>query len=158
MKIKWTRVAVAAFIVAIAYGAFLIKEAEAAPGIRVGLGRTVVNSSAPWGEFGYELPNGWEIAAAITGAGDTHNGPQGEVRALSFSRIVRPPWRVFGANNYLRLGVAYVDGSALIGDSNFRLGIGLEWSVMQLEYFHYSSAGIHQPNTGVDGIQIRFTY
>lgn len=158
MKIKWTRIGVAAFIVALLFAAFSAKDAFAEPGFRVALGRTLFNSAATWGEFGYELPNGWEIGAAVTGAGDTHNGQQGEVVALSFSRIVRPQWRVSGADFYMRLGVAYVDGSALIGDSNFRLGVGLEWSVLQLEYFHYSSAGIHQPNTGVDGVQIRFTY
>lgn len=158
MKINWTRLLVGAFIVVLLYAAIAAKEAWAEPGFRVGLGHTAANSSATWGEFGYEYSNGWELAASVTGAGDTHNGPQDEVTAVSFSRIVRPPWRLLGATNYYRIGVAYVDGSALIGDTNFRLGVGLEWSVFQLEYFHYSSAGIHQPNTGIDGIQIRFTY
>lgn len=155
MKIKPTMVAVAIFIALLVLAAF---NASAEPGFRVALGRTVVNSSAPWGEFGYEFPSGWELAGSISGAGDTKRGPHGEVSTVSWSRIVRPDWWLLGGRNYYRLGVAYVDGSPLIGRTNFRLGIGLEFRVFQLEYFHYSSAGIHQPNTGVDGLQLRFTY
>ncbi len=155
MKIKPTAIAVGVFIFLLLFAAF---NASAEPGFRVALGRTVVNSATPWGEFGYEFPNGWELAGSVSGAGDTARGPQGEVSTVSWSRIVRPDWWLLGGRNYYRLGVAYVDGSPLIGNSNFRLGIGLEYRVFQVEYFHYSSAGIHQPNTGVDGLQLRFTY
>lgn len=155
MKIKPTMAAVFIFIVLLVLAAF---NASAETGYRVSLGHTVANSHTPWGEFGYEFPNGWELAGSVSGAGDTARGRQGEVSTVSWSRIVRPDWHVLGGRNYYRLGVAHVDGSPLIGNSNFRLGIGLEFKVFQIEYFHYSSAGIHQPNTGIDGIQLRFTY
>ncbi|MBT0961671.1 acyloxyacyl hydrolase [Denitromonas iodatirespirans] len=157
--IKPTAWAVLAFIVAIILGILSAIEAHAEQGFRVALGRTVVNSSATFGEFGYEFPSGWELTGTAMGATDTKRGQQGEVQALSFSRLVRPDWHLAGANVYLRLGVAYVDGAELIGDTNFRLGIGLEWQrALQIEYVHWSSAGIHQPNTGIDGVQLRFIY
>lgn len=161
--IKPTAWAVLAFIVAIILGVLSAINAYAEPvdhtGFRVALGRTVVNSSAAFGEFGYEFPSGWELTGTAMGATDTKRGQQGEVQAMSFSRLVRPDWHLAGANVYLRLGVAYVDGAELIGDTNFRLGLGLEWQrVLQIEYVHWSSAGIHQPNTGIDGIQLRFIY
>ena len=154
MKIKPTTIAVVIFAVLLVLAAFN----ASAQGFRTSLGYTVANSTTPWGEVSYEFPSGWELAGSVSGAGDTRRGPQGEVSTVSWSRVVRPDWWLLGGRNYYRLGVAYVDGSPLVGNTNFRLGIGLEFKVFQIEYFHYSSAGIHQPNTGIDGIQLRFTY
>lgn len=157
--IKPTAWAVMAFIVTLILGVLSAIEAHAEPGFRFALGRTVANSSATMGEFGYEFRGGYELTGSAIGASDTTQGRQGEVQALSFSRLVRPDWHLASANIYMRLGVAYVDGAALIGDTNFRLGVGLEWSrVVQIEYVHWSSAGIHQPNTGIDGLMVRFVY
>lgn len=153
MKVKPTMIAVGIFIIIALFAAY--SEVQAEDGFRISLGYTVANSTMPAGEFSYEY-KGYELAAMQIGVGDTRNGPQKEVNVFSFSRIVRPEWQVLGAKNYYRIGVAYVDGSPLVGDTNFRLGIGLEFKVFQVEYFHYSSAGIHQPNTGIDGIQLRF--
>lgn len=159
MEIIWIRFATTAVFASATLLAVLpAKEANAEPGLRLGLGRTVFNSWATWGEVGYELPGGWELAASITASGNTRNGHQGEVKAVSFSRIFRPQWHLFGATSYFRLGVAHADGSALVGDNNFRLGLGLEWSAVQVEYFHYSSARLSKPNTGIDGVQLRFAY
>jgi len=157
--IKPTAWAVLVFIVVLILACLSAIEAHADPGFRFALGRTVANSSATLGEFGYEFASGCELTGSAIGASDTTRGPQGEVQALSFSRLVRPDWHLAGADVYMRLGVAYVDGAELIGDTNFRLGIGMEWRrVMQIEYVHWSSAGIHQPNTGIDGLMIRFIY
>lgn len=158
MEIQWTRLAVAGCATVAVLASAWPRDADAEPGWRVGLGRTLFNSWATWGEIGYEWPGAWEIAASAGNAGNTRNGHQDGVAAASFSRILRPQWHLLGAANYYRLGVAYVDGSVLVGNGNFRLGIGLEWSAVQLEYFHYSSGGLGKPNTGVDGLVLRFAY
>lgn len=155
MRFKTTAIAVVIFILVLLWASF---DARADSGMRIALGRTVFNSGAMWGEVGYEFQSGWELAASVSGAGETRNGAQGEVEAVSLSRVVRPHWRLLGATNYYRLGVAYVHDSPLVGDTNYRLGIGLEWPGFQVEFFHYSSAGIHRPNTGIDGVQLRYTY
>ena len=151
MKLNYTFAAVALFVVLLIAAA---SNANGEDGARIALGHTAANSELPMGEIGYEH-RGWELAASQIGEGDTKRGEQDTVPIYSLSHVVRPSWRFLGATNYYRIGVAYVDGSPLVGDTNFRLGIGLEWKVMQLEYFHYSSAGIHETNTGIDGVQLR---
>lgn len=153
MKIKPTVIAVLAFIVLLVVMVYA-EAARAQDGVRISLGRTVANSSATFGEIGYEWRR-WELTAGQIGVGNTHNGPQSEVAVFSASRMVRPGWRFLGAEAYSRIGVAYVRGSPLVGDTNFRLGLGLQYRHFQIEYFHLSSAGIHQPNTGIDGIGLR---
>lgn len=128
---------------------------HAGDGLRITLGHTVANSHMTNGELSYEY-KGMELGYTLIGKGDTKKGYQDYVDVYSLSHIVRPSWCVWGACNYYRLGVAYVDSSPLVGRTNFRLGVGLEWRHVQLEYFHYSSAGIHETNTGIDGIQLRY--
>lgn len=152
MKFKPTVFFVVVFIMLLLLAAY---SARAEDGARISLGHTVVNSHMTVGELSYEHKN-WEFAVAQIGKGDTRNGAQNVVPAYSMSYLTRPHWRFLGGKNYYRLGVAHVDGSPLIGNTNFRLGIGLEYKVFQIEYFHYSSAGIHRPNTGIDGVQLRF--
>ena len=159
MKIRYTVVAVILFIVLLVLA---MKSAEANEpsyeGVRISLGHTVANSSATWGEIGYEFKNNWELAASINGADETRNGWQDKVYVASLSKVIRPEWRIFDARNYYRLGVSYLNESNLVGKTNYRLGVGLEWKHIQVEYFHYSSAGIHKPNTGIDGILLRLKY
>lgn len=155
MKFKPTMIAVIIFIIVALFAAY--SEVQAEDGFRISLGYTVANSTMPAGEFSYEY-KGYELAAMQIGVGNTRNGPQKEVNVFSFSHIVRPEWYLFGARNYYRIGVSHVSGSPLVGDTNFRLGIGFEWKIAQVEYFHFSSAGIHQPNTGIDGIALRFKF
>lgn len=153
MKFNKTSAAVAAFIVVLIFAVYSASS-NAENGPRVSLGYSIINSELPFGEIGYEY-NGWEVAASQWGSGKTKKGYQDPVNIYSLSHVVRPRWGVLGATNYYRIGVSYVDDSPLVGDTNFRLGIGLEWDHVQLEYFHYSSAGIHETNTGIDGIQLR---
>lgn len=152
MKINATKMAVGLFILVLIIAA---NYARADNGARISLGKMVANSHMTSGELSYEH-NGIEAAALLMGAGNTKKGYQPETWVYSVSHIVRPQWCVMGGCNYYRLGVSYNDSSVLVGDTNFRLGIGIEWDVVQLEYFHHSSAGIHDPNTGLDGIQLRF--
>lgn len=149
---KLTHIFVALFIALLLFAAI---DARADDGVRISLGHTVVNSEVTTGEFSYEY-RGWELGAMLLGEGGTRNGDQDLTPVYSLSHLIRPSWRFLGATNYYRLGVSYVDGSPLVGHSNFRLGLGLEWEVVQLEYFHLSSAGINSVNSGIDGIQLRF--
>ena len=153
MKINKTATLVVAFIVVLIFAVYSANsEAENSP--RIALGYSVGNSQLPWGELGYEY-NNWEVAVAQWGEGTTDKGSQDTVEVVSLSHVVRPHWNFLYGRNYYRIGVAHVNDSVLVGDTNFRLGIGLEWEHVQLEYFHYSSAGIHDTNTGIDGIQLR---
>lgn len=125
-------------------------------GARISLGHTVANSSMTTGEVSYEY-NNWEAGYTLVGEGETKRGYQDQSHIYSLSYVVRPDWEIWNVENYYRLGVSYQDGNNLVGDTNFRLGVGLQWrDVVQLEYTHYSSAGIHDPNTGIDMIQLRY--
>jgi hypothetical protein len=152
MKINFTKVAVVLFIIVLSWAAY---DARADDGFRFSLGYTVANSTLPFGSVSYEWKD-MELDATLIGQGSTKRGDQDVVKVFSLSHIVRPSWTFLGATNYYRIGVSYQDGSPLVGSTNFRLGIGLEWKVLQVEYVHYSSAGIHRPNSGIDGIQLRF--
>lgn len=151
-KFKWTVVGVVTFIIVLLAASY---DARAENGARISLGHTVANSEVTVGEVSYEW-NDWEAGAMLIGEGDTKNGEQSTVPVYSVSHLVCPEWSILGADNYYRLGVAYVDGSPLVGDWNFRLGVGLEWKVFQLEYAHLSSAGIYETNSGIDMIQLRY--
>lgn len=120
----------------------------------VSLGSTAFNSHEPYGEFGYEY-NKWEANIGIIGSGPTQKGDQGEVHVYSISRIVKPDWSFLKGKNYYRIGLAYVDDTPLVGDTNYRLGIGIDYGVFSIEYIHYSSSGIHETNRGIDAFQLR---
>lgn len=124
---------------------------------KIGLGSTVANSHLTTGEFSIEYRR-WEVAVGIIGAGHTERGEQDSVNTFSVSRFVRPDWVILGGRNYYKMGIGYVDDSPLVGPINYRLGIGLEYRFVSVEYFHYSSAGIHKTNTGVDGIMVKFLF
>ena len=164
MKFNLTRLFVVLFIIVLGWAAYEARAENAAngfskvsnpPGLRISLGYTVANSTLPFGSLSYEH-NNIEYDATIIGEGNTQRGEQSQVYIFSASHLVRPPWYFLGAQNYYRIGVSHQNGSPLVGHTNFRLGAGLEWKVMQVEYIHYSSAGIFKPNTGIDGIQLKF--
>ena len=144
-----TSAAVLLFIVVLLFAA-----SNAFADAKIALGKTAFNSSNTVGEIGWEFRD-WEITAGLIGEGETKRGDQGVVPVYSFSKLVKPDWSFLGAKNYYRIGVAYVDGSPLVGNTNFRLGVGLAWKVASIEYVHYSSAGIHDTNTGIDIIMLR---
>ena len=127
-----------------------------ADSVHIGLGKSVINSQLVVGEVGYER-NGWEVQATLMGAGDTKNGQQDQLSIYSVSYITEPVWGYKGVEPYLRLGVSHNTGSQLIGSSNFRLGVGFNFhKVFRLEYVHHSSAGIHDPNTGLDYVALSY--
>lgn len=144
-----TGIAVLVFIVIL-----LLAAGSAWADPRIALGQTAFNSTNTIAEVGYEWRE-WEANLGLIGSGSTKNGHQDLVKTYSISKLVRPDWKFLGAKNYYRIGVAYIDDSPLVGGTNFRLGVGLEYKVFQVEYVHYSSAGIHETNTGIDAVMLR---
>lgn len=148
-----TAIAVAAFIVLLIVAGY----ARGEDGTRISLGTTVINSHLKTGEIGYEW-NSWEASATLLEAGDTKNGHQDQLAIGSLSYLTRPQgWDVWGVQPFLRLGVSYNNGSQLIGRTNYRLGLGLDFhDVWRVEFTHHSSAGIHDPNTGLDYVTLTY--
>jgi len=144
---KKTAIVVLIFIILLVWAGY----SRADDGFRFSIGQSVINSDLKTGELGYEV-NNWEFNATLMEAGDTKNGHQGQLTIYSTSYLTRhEAFRTSWAQPFLRLGVSYNDGSELVGRTNFRLGVGVDFSdVWRLEYSHHSSAGIHQTNTGVD--------
>ncbi|MCX2780430.1 acyloxyacyl hydrolase [Microbulbifer thermotolerans] len=153
LKFSWTKAAVILFVAVLTL-ALYSEDSEARDGVVLSLGHTVLNAHQTAGEVGYRFGR-WEAAATRFGHGSTKRGDIDSAHAVSVSRIVRPGWKFLGAENYYRIGGSYVDGMPLVGNWNYRLGLGLAWDLVEVEYFHYSSAGINDPNTGIDGVQFR---
>lgn len=153
-KYSITKIAVITFLIFALWGlSVMVNSGKAHAEPVVSLGTTVFNSSSTTGEFSYLIPDSqWEVGVLAIGDGDTKRGHQSVHYGASASYLVEPVnWPV-----YFRIGVAYIeDENPLIGDTNFRLGIGHDFRLFRLEMVHFSSAGIHDPNTGVDAIQLR---
>lgn len=153
VKVSPVKLAVLSFIIGLVFAMAAVK-AVAEP--VVSLGHTTFNSSVTVGEFSYLIPDSqWEVGILAIGEGDTKRGHQTAHYGVTASYLVEPPtWPI-----YMRIGVGYIEQeNPLIGDTNFRLGIG-RWfydGLFALELAHLSSAGIHDPNTGVDAFQFRF--
>lgn len=150
---KKTAILVALFVIALIVAGY----ARAEDGARIGIGKSVINSHLKTAEIGYEY-NGWELSGTLMEAGPTKNGPQEKTALVSASYLTRPQgWGPDWAQPFFRLGLSYNNDSNLVGNTNFRLGIGLDFAdVWRLEYAHHSSAGIHPTNTGVDYVAISY--
>jgi hypothetical protein len=122
----------------------------------IGVGQSILNSKATYAEAGYVTDRNWEFNLGLIGVGETKDGPQTLVTTYGVSKLVKPNWCFMSACNYYRIGVAGVHGSPLVGPINFRLGVGVRIkNVFEIEAFHYSSAGIFEDNTGIDGVMIK---
>lgn len=149
-----TAIGVIAFILLLLAAGYAAK--SSADTVNIGLGKSILNSSLMVGEVGYEH-KGWEVQASLMESGDTKNGRQDQMSIYSVSYITEPGWGYKGVEPYLRLGVSHNTGSQLIGRSNFRLGVGVNFNqVFRLEYVHHSSASIHDPNTGLDYVMLSY--
>ena len=151
MKLNWTKGAMALGLVVLLCA--LYAERSRAE-VYLSLGHTALNASQSAGELGYRFGK-YEAAITRFGEGNTKRGHIDSAHGVSLSRIVRPGWGFLGGENYYRIGGSYVDSMPLVGNWNYRLGVGLHWDLVEVEYFHYSSAGINDINTGIDGIQLR---
>ena len=127
------------------------KEADAAP--TLALGMTAFNSTLPTADLGIRWHDKYEVNATVIGAGWTEKGEQLRTHIVSASRIVRPTDHYF-----MRIGLAHVSKNPLVGHGNYRLGFGFRGKQWELEYFHFSSAGINSTNRGIDGITARVLF
>jgi hypothetical protein len=133
---------------------FFSLKAESSPYIEIN--RSVINSETTIGGFGYRINNRWDISMHLIGQGWTKKGEQEVTEMYSLTRVINPTWSVLGGAFYQRVGIAYSPNQQLIGSSNFRLGMGLRWDFVEVEWQHVSSADIHERNTGLDFIALRF--
>jgi hypothetical protein len=149
---KKTAILVAVFVIALIVAGYV----RADDGARIGLGKSIINSDLKTAEIGYEW-NSWEANATLSEAGKTKNDVQDQVETYSISYLTRIAAAPVWATPFLRLGVSYNSGSNLVGPTNFRLGVGVDFSdVWRVEYVHHSSAGIHKPNTGIDYVMLTY--
>ena len=154
MKFNKTALGVAGFIVLLIVMGYSAK--ANADSFQIGIGKTVINSHLKVGEIGYQHGD-WELQVSLMQDGGTKRGAQAQVETYSLSHITTPGWGYAGVEPYMRLGVSVNSGSNLVGNTNFRLGIGVDFnSVFRLEYVHHSSAGIHTPNTGIDYVALSY--
>lgn len=133
-------------LVFIVVGLFALASARAKADTNISLGQSIIKTELSTGEISTGLYD-WEIGYQKIG---------GDIDILSVSRVIRPDWCLSNICYYQRLGVAYIPNSTLVGNTNYRLGIGIDFNdLFAFEYFHYSSAGIHKINYGLDGIMLR---
>jgi len=123
--------------------------------VYVELAKTVLNSDMTMHGIGYTQKN---IGAAIewTGSGETKRGKQGVEPMISVYYVTDPKWRILFGDFKTVIGYAYTPNQKLVGQSNFRLEFKLRYKG-GIEFFarHYSSAGLWNPNTGIDSIGVR---
>jgi len=150
---KKTAYLVVAFIIILVLAGYSVK-ANAESYATLGIGTTVINSTLKTAEVGFNY-NRWELQGTLIEKGSTKNGAQDYLKLASVSYLVEPSWGHKGIDPYFRLGLSYNPESNLVGNSNFKLGIGVDFNeVFRVEYTHHSSAGIHSPNTGIDYVTI----
>ncbi|AOS95554.1 hypothetical protein AUP74_00077 [Microbulbifer aggregans] len=124
----------------------------------IGLGQTLFNGDMTAAEVSIRHQR-WELGGVILGQGDTSEGAQERLGyAASITRMLRPGWEWCRGSVYGRVGLAYVDGSPLVGHFNFRTGVGIDFRGFSLEYQHLSSASLTRLNTGIDVIQFRIPF
>ena len=150
MKIKLTVVGVVLFTIVLL---FALKSEEANSEGYIALGKSTFNAHMMIGEIGYRQ-DGWDLGLQLIGPGETKRGDQAETYIASLSHIVKPGWGDF----FIRMGAAYVHDSNLVGDINFKLGVGWDFGPFEVEVGHISSAGIWKTNTGIDGAMLRVKF
>ena len=157
MKISKTAIAVVTFVLVLVIAGYSAK-ANSDQSFNIGVGQSVINSHLKVGMVGYQI-NNWEFNARLMEEGFTKNGYQDQMETYSVSYLTKPNWGFYGVDSYFRLGVSKNSGSELVGDTNFMLGIGADFhDVWRIEYVHDSSAGIHNPNSGVDAVIVSYQF
>ena len=154
MKINKTVIGVVGTLL-IMWAAWVSSEKANAEGLYVELGKTILNSDMTTHGLGFRKGS-WGAAIEATGQGTTKRGDQSVQPLLSVYHVTDPNWIVLGVRIKTILGVAYTPKQNLVGPTNFRLEFVFEVKG-GLEFYarHYSSAGLHKPNTGVDTLGIR---
>ncbi|WP_086931592.1 hypothetical protein [Agarilytica rhodophyticola] len=157
-KIKLTTTACLVIAFLLYFLSSLNAEAQEKPFAQpyIELGTTVIHSENSVGGAGLKFNDRWDVHIGLMGEGETRqHGYQEQKFFYSFSRVVNPGWRFLGGEIKTRIGVAYTPDFQLVGERNYRLGLIFHYEIFDIEYFHYSSAGINDVNRGVDGFLVR---
>lgn len=157
MKFNKTVIGVVSTLL-IMWAAWISAEKANAEGVYVELGKNILNSDMTVHGLGYRYKS-WGASIEATGQGTTKRGVQKVQPLFSVYHVTDPNWVVLGVRFKTILGMAYTPNQKLVGPTNFRLELVLE-AKGGLEFFarHYSSAGLHKPNTGLDSIGIRKSF
>lgn len=158
MKLKITQILVGVFVLVLCLAGYRDVSASDRQPLRsyIELGRTMINSQVSVGGFGVRAHGRWDFHAGLMGDGQSKEGYQDQTFFWSVSRIFNPGWQVlFGCEIKPRIGIARTNHFSLVGDNNYRLGLLVACKKHEIEYFHYSSAGINDINSGVDGVSFR---
>lgn len=147
-RITLTQVGVGIFIILLIASLTAVSNKANADEIYFNLGRSTLGSEYTIPSVGYRFDNNWDISAGFFGDGETRKGSHTRSPWMSISYIVKPGWGGY----FMRIGGAYTPNINLVGDVNFRLGIGWDFGVWEIEAIHFSSAGTSSINTGIDGI------
>jgi hypothetical protein len=158
IKGKWkeTALAVLAFIIIFLAASYSDDTRSQDLSATIGVGHSVINSDLKVGIIGLKYDR-WELNARLMEAGETKNGYQEQMETFSASYITEPDISFKGIQPYMRLGASYNTGSELVGNTNFMLGVGVDFhDIWALEFVHDSSAGIHSTNSGVDSVFLKY--
>ena len=146
---------IALFIIALA-GALESEKAEAGdfkPYLAVG--GQVNASDATMGSAGVIYKNKIDLSVTYIGEGETDWGTHDSMRVVSISRIVTPGW--WGDTFFMGVGYANVQDALLVGEHNFNLMVGGQWSWGRIYYNHISDFDIGtNDNSGLDGLHASF--
>lgn len=146
-KVTTTQWGVLAFIVVLILALGASNKAKADE-VYFNLSHSTFGSEFTIPSVGYRFDSNWDIGLGFFGDGETRKGPHSRSPWAAVSYIVDPNWHGY----FMRIGVAYTPDINLVGDANFRLGIGWDFGVWEVEAQHFSSAGTSKRNTGVDGL------
>lgn len=146
---------IALFIVALA-SALQSEKAEAYDfDAYMHIGGQVNVSDASMGGLGVIYKNKLDLSITYISGGDTEWGKHDAMRVVSLSRIVTPGW--FGDTFFMGIGYANVQDTPLVGEHNFNLMIGGQWTWGRIYYNHISDFDIGtNDNTGLDGLHASF--
>lgn len=127
------------------------------PGARVFIGQSTGYISETIQGVGVEAYR-WELQAAEQGNRNERTA-EGTTNLYSLTRIIRPAWTFIGFQPEFRIGPAYVENSPFVGRTNMHLAAGVAWyGLISLSYNHYSSGGVHRPNTGLDDVRASMNF
>ncbi len=151
-NINATKIGVLIFIILLLVSLTYSEKSNAGEGY-VTLGHSTFNSEFTSPSMGYRFDNNMDITIGYFGDGELKNEDHDISAWASLSYVVEPNFKYI-PGYFMRIGVAYTPDINLVGDTNFRLGVGYDFGVWELELMHFSSAGTHHINTGIDTIGI----
>ena len=155
-QIKWGKVAKWLAIIAIV--AFAVWETSSrAAEAELSLGQGISNTQGTFIAYGLRWGDAGRWGVAMMHTPQINGGDDSWVAEATYQAIFRKekefrPYVKVGYAHFFDPGqVRRKSGKQLLGGSDQqRLGVGAQWKTLQIEYSHYSSAGLYKINTGVD--------